>query len=631
MNSLAKSARPAEGLPFANAFQMFADRVDRSPTSAAIRFKEGGAWRTLTWRELSERAREVAIGLREWAQIERGERVAILAGNSLGWVVVDIALAQSGVVTVPIEPHERGAELADLLEKCNCAVVVVGAAIEYRRVRAQIDAGRVQGVRAVLMLDGSPSGTSHGVLAADLATIRRTGQQAEASSSLRLDACIADLGSDDLFTIIHTPKTSGQASKSVALSQRNIVYETWALRNVIAVDRSDEQLLVLPLCHAFGRHLLWAAFASGAITSVMDPGVSLVDNLRDIAPTFLGAAPVVYEAIRRRILREVEDGGRMRTKTFAWCLEIGRQVSGYRQRGELVPGMLAIKQAAADRLVFSEIRRSFGGRLRFLVSGAAPARREVLEFFHAAGLLILEGYGLTETSGAVSVNRPDRFRFGTVGPALPGCEVRVADDGEVLVRGNNVMAGYLDGRGIVVPATDERGWFHTGDLGAVQHGFLRIIGRKSETITLASGRLVHPEPIEQALGEHPDVAHALVCGAGRDRLSAVLTLDRAAATAYARRHRLGDLPLAAIASHPQMRRRIDAWIERVNATLPAEDRIAAFAILPRDLGASTGELTPTLRPRRRVVYDNWADTIDAMYATRRTDAPDIDPAADRAS
>ncbi|TPV93962.1 MAG: AMP-binding protein [Myxococcales bacterium FL481] len=625
MNSLPHSARSVQGLPYANPIRMFADRVARHPDAAALRHKQGGAWRTLTWRELDVRGQQLAVGLHDWAQLSRNERVAVVANNSLGWVLVDLALARSGAVSVPIEPHARGDELADALERCQCALIVVGSLVEFRRVHALLERGRMGTVRGIVLLDliddAVSSWPASSVPVTGLAQLQRRGEEAATAAFMQLEARTEALRPEDLFTIIHTPKTSAQASKGVALSQGNIVYETWALRNVIAVDSSDEQLLVLPLCHAFGRHLLWAAFASGAVTAVMDPRTPLLDNLVEIGPTFFGAAPVVYEAIRRRVLRDVEDSGRVRAKTFAWCLQIGQEVSGFRQRGELVPGVLAVKQAAADRLVLTEIRRQFGGRLRFLVSGAAPARREVLEFFHAVGLLILEGYGLTETSGAVSVNRPDRYRLGSVGPALPGCEVRIAEDGEVLVRGKNVMLGYVGASGEIEPTVDARGWLHTGDLGAVEHGFLRIVGRKAEAITLATGRTVHPEPIEQALGEHADVAYALVCGAGRPYLTALVVLDRAALESLAKRHGLADLPAAQLCTHPRVRERVGDWVHHVNRSLPAPDRIAAFAILPRDLGTAVGELTPTQRPRRHVVYRNWKDTIDALYARQRVPNP----------
>ncbi|MEE9386516.1 MAG: AMP-binding protein [Nannocystaceae bacterium] len=619
MSDLAFLPRPAEGLSFANAIQMFRDRVRRSPNDPAIRHKHDGIWNTLSWQGLERSASEFAAGLFDWRKVERGERVAILATNQLGWLIADLAVAMLGAVSVPLDANLRGANLANVLRASGSRIVVVAGISELRRVRAVLQDGEVTGLDGAVVLgeeNDDPELPSLPELPArTLEALQEMGAQVMPTLRAHLDRLTDTLAGTDPFTVIYPPETHGTKPKGVVLCHRNIGYETWALRNVIAVDQADEHLLVLPLYHAFGRHLVWAAYASGAVTAVMDPALSVMDNLRQIAPTFLGAAPPVYEAIRRRILAEVRSAGPVRVKLFAWCLDVGRQVSGHKQRGESVPGMLAVKQAAADRLVFGEIQRQLGGRLRFLVSGGSPARVEVLEFFHAVGLLILEGYGLTETSGATNVNRPDRYRFGTVGPALPGCEVLIASDGEILIRGHNVMLEYDGHPDATRVAIDGAGWLHTGDIGAMEHGFLRVVGRKHEVIELAGGRCVHPEPIETALRAHPDVGHVVLCG-GRDRpdLAALITLEDGALARLAERAAVRGSDRGPLTQHPRIRRSIEEWVARVNQGLDPENRVGRFALLLDGLGSAPGEDTGTLPPRRHAIYRRFRTEIDAMYA-----------------
>ncbi len=429
-----------------------------------------------------------------------------------------------------------------------------------------------------------------------------------------LDAVAASLALGDTMTHVYTSGTTGEP-KGVVLTHGNLVFESWAVRNVVPVDETDEQLLVLPLAHIFSRQLLWGAVEQGAVTSFAERPDTIERDLQEVAPTFMGAVPRIYEQVYHRILAKGRAGGFVERRLFEWCLDVGRRVSLHRQRGQAVPLRLEAKWRVADRLVFSRIREAFGGRLRFFVSGGAALAPPIAEFFHAANVLILEGYGLTETTGAVTVNRPDRFRFGTVGPPMPGCEVRIAEDGEILVRGHNVMKGYLGRPEETAAALDSDGWLHTGDIGEFVGGFLRVTDRKKDLIKTSTGKFVAPRMIGKKLERFGPIARAVVLGEGRPYVVALVELDPDVVAGLARRERLGVSSVEDFARHPRIRAVVQQCIDRVNGSLASFETIRRFAILPRPLSEALDELTPTGKARRRVVAEHFHDLYDKLYET----------------
>ncbi|MEM6994566.1 MAG: AMP-binding protein, partial [Myxococcota bacterium] len=466
--------RPAEGLSYPNVVAMFRARVDRSAQQPALRYKQAGAWRTLSWGDWFEQARAAAAGLHTLG-VRRGDRVAILSRTQVHWVIADLACAIAGAVSVPIYPSLTPLDVAYILADSGATAVFVDEAsridgsaevLEARaRVRADEEDDRpspTESVRLhrVVVFDAKPARADEAV--ADevprtdweaLLAMGREALETDPSSDPSSDSSAggnvadalaaneAELSLESPVTFVYTSGTTGEP-KGAVLTHGNLVYESWAIRNVVPVDHTDEQLMLLPLAHIFARHLVWGAVEQGAITAFAESDERLAANLQEVAPTFIGAVPRMYEQLYSQMRSEAEGRGGPSKAMLAYALDTGRRVSVCRQRGQAVSTSLAIKMAVADRVLFRRIRGFFGGRLRYLVCGGAPLSREVAEFFHAAGMLILEGYGLSETTGATNVNRPERFRFGTVGPAMPGCDVRVAEDGEVLVRGHNVMARY---------------------------------------------------------------------------------------------------------------------------------------------------------------------------------------------
>jgi len=598
---------PAEGLNHPNVIQLFAARAKRTPDLPALRFKRQGIWRALTWRDWFQASEAVAAGLLGLG-VERGQRVAIMAPSCVEWAVCDLAIALAGAVSVPIYPSVTAEQAAYILRDSGAVAAIVGDLADAERLR-----GAGVAVHFVII---------EGVGPGSLDALQAVGEAALVEFRPTLATVAAETTLAEPFTFVYTSGTTG-VPKGVVLTHKNVVYEAWAIKNVVAADQADEQLMVLPLAHVFARHLLWGAVEQGAVTAFAPPATregsqtaALALAFQEVGPTYMCAVPRVYEKFYNQILGEIQAEGALVRLGFEQALEVGRKVSMCRQRGQALPGTLALKMNLADRLFFTKIKQKFGGRLRFFVSGGAPLRREVAEFFHAIGVLILEGYGLTETTGATNVNRPDRFRFGTVGPAMPGCELRIAEDGEVLVRGSGVMLGYHGMPEETAAALDEQGWLHTGDIGELRDGFLAITDRKKDLIVTSNGKNVAPLPLEGRLELFAGIAHALVVGDARPHLAALIALDVPTMLALARREGLGCRDAAELARHPRVRQVIQGHIDVMNADLANFEAIRRFAIADREFSEANGELTPTHKLRRREVLAKYAAVIETLYPGR---------------
>jgi long-chain acyl-CoA synthetase len=602
------------------------ERIAATPANEAYRHPTpSGGWATLTYRDLGVRVRALASGLAALG-LELEERVAILASTRIEWILADAAILAAGGATTTVYPSSTPDECVYILVDSDSRFVFV----ENEEQAAKLVARRADlpGVRRLILLEGEI-----GAELADasdwivpLAELERLGREADTRDPDAYERRIAAITPEHLATLIYTSGTTGQP-KGVELTHDNWLYEAEAIEAIDLLRPHDLQFLWLPLSHSFGKVLEVAQFRIGFATAVDGRVDQMVANLGVVRPTFVAAVPRVFEKVRTKVIAGAREAGGLKSEIFDWALATGMAYSAKLRAGERPGLFLRFGRALADRLVFRKIRALFGGRLRFFVSGSAPLPHEVSEFFHALGLLILEGYGLTETSAATFVNRPAQWKLGTVGLPVPGTRVKIAEDGEILIAGRGVMRGY---RGlaqataetlVAVPspgaATGSDIWLKTGDIGDLDHdGFLRITDRKKDLIKTAGGKYVAPQPLEGKLKLlQPLIAQAVVHGDGRAYCTALVALDGEALKKWAKGQGLTGSH-AALAARPEVRSLVDAAIEKLNADLPSYSTIKKFAILPGELSVEGGELTPSLKIKRRAVEKKYREPLDAMYPAR---------------
>jgi long-chain acyl-CoA synthetase len=391
------------------------------------------------------------------------------------------------------------------------------------------------------------------------------------------------------------------------------VWECDSMREVLPIDHSDEQLLFLPMAHIFAKILEWTTIAKGSRIAFAESIAKIKDNLGEVRPTFMCAVPRVLEKVYLGILGNRNAAPPTKQRIFDWAFDIGKQVSKYKQRHQPVPLGLTLKNRIATRLVFAKIQSVLGGRIRFLVSGGAPLSREIAEFFHAAGVLILEGYGLTETTAGSCVNRPEKYAFGTVGVPVPGLEVKIAEDGEILIRGGSVMKEYYGKPEATREVIDADGWFHTGDIGVIDDGIVKITDRKKDIIVNAGGKNIAPQNLENALKATPYISQVMVHGDKRPYLVALITLNEENVAKWARDNGVPFNNVGDLANSEKVRALVGKYVDGLNAKEPSYSSIKKFAVLAHDFSQDTGELTPTLKVKRKFTSEKYKDIIDAFY------------------
>jgi long-chain acyl-CoA synthetase len=586
--------------------ELWARRVAATPSALAFRYRQGEQWTGCTWREADEHVRRIAAGLVARG-LQKGDRVAILCGTRVEWVWSDFGTLSAGLATSTIYPSSTSEECRYILSDAGCAAVFVEDRGQLDKIRPF--RGELPALRHVFVID--PEGTEP----ADATPLARLEDEGAAWLEAHPEGPRADVRPDDLATLIYTSGTTGPP-KGVILTHDNWVFQAEALGETVAphVRDDDVQYLFLPLAHAYGKVVELVAVALGVPTAIDGDTDRILDGLKAVRPTMMPAVPRVFEKIYNRIVTRARDAGERRYAIFRWAVRVGDEVVRRRMAGQRVGIGLALRFRVADRLVFSKLRDALGGRIRAFVSGGAPLSPDIARFFEAAGMTILEGYGLTETSAGASSNRRDDFAFGTVGRPLPGSEMAIAPDGEVLVRGRNVMKGYWNRPEATADAIDREGWFHTGDLGAFdEHGRLAITGRKKDLIVTAGGKNVAPtDPENRVKASCPLVAEIVTVGDARPYCAALVWLDPEAIAAWAA-ERGRDGALAARAGDPELVAAVEAAVEDVNRGLPSYATIKKVTVLDHAISPESGLLTPSLKVKRSLVTARYAQAIEAMY------------------
>jgi long-chain acyl-CoA synthetase len=593
---------------FRHVVEMFRYRVEEMPEREAFRFPVNESWQSLTWKQTAERVSAIAAGILALG-VRPEERCAIMSSTRVEWILADLGILCAGAATTTVYPSTTTDEAAYIL--ADSASKVVFAEDDEQVAKLQAKRSEMPELRHVVVF----SGATDGDFVISLEELERRGRAHLQEHPKALDDIAAAINAEHLATIIYTSGTTGMP-KGVRLVHDCWAYEGEAIRALDILRPDDLQYLWLPLSHSFGKVLLAGQLAIGFPTAVDGRIPKLVENLAVVRPTWMAAAPRIFEKVHNRVVGNAKEGGGLKYKIFRWAMARGREVSALRQQGREPTGLLAIQHKLATRLVFNKLRDRFGGRLRFFISGSAPLSKELAEFFHAAGILILEGYGLTETSAASFVNRLDDYRFGTVGKPLAGTQVKLAsEDGEICIKGPGLMRGYhgLPEQTAEVLAAD--GWLHTGDIGEIDdRGFLRITDRKKDLIKTSGGKYVAPQHIEGRFKSIcPVVSQIVVHGDQRNYCTALITLDEEAISSWAISNGLAGVSYGELTRHQVVRALIQGYVDQLNEKLASYESIKRFAILPRDLTIDDGELTPSLKVRRKIVEKKYKDTLDALY------------------
>jgi long-chain acyl-CoA synthetase len=570
----------------------------------------------LTWDQTRQRADAWAAGLVALG-VGLEDRVAIASTTRLEWVLADLAIMTAGAATTTIYPTMLDADVAYIVADSGSRVVFAENDDQVRKLRDHRP--ELPEVLRVVTFDGAADetgadGQDGWVITAD--RLAELGRQRSEDEPAVLDERVEALTPEHLAVIMYTSGTTGRP-KGVLITHDSLVYEGAGVDSVSLLNEDDLQFLWLPLSHVFGKILLILPLQIGFCTAVDGRIDKIVDNLAVIKPTFMGAAPRIFEKAYARIGMMFENETGVKKRLIDWALGVGAEVASLREKGDQPSGLLAVQHALADRLVLSKVRERFGGRVKFFISGSAALNPEVARWFSSVGLLIIEGYGLTETSAATCVNRPrvGRYVFGTVGWPLPGTQVRAADDGELLVKGPGVMRGYHNRPDATAEVLSEDGWFHTGDIGSVDdRGFVTITDRKKDLFKTSGGKYIAPSTIETTFkGICPYVSQFVVIGDGRNFASALVTLDADAVTPWASGNGLAGKGYAEIVSSDEARVMVQGFIDQLNAGLNRWETIKRFTVLQRDLTVDEGELTPSLKLRRKMVVERYGREIDALY------------------
>jgi long-chain acyl-CoA synthetase len=585
---------------------MLRDSVRAFGPKTAMRHKDGGAWRSTSYAELGEKVLAVAKALLE-SGVQEGDRIGIFARNRPEWAIVDLGILSVRAVSVPIYATNTASQAEFIAKDTGLKLVFVGDQDQYAKMRAY-QARAPQPLQVVAFdgetqLSGGASLHFEDWLRAGAVSTR------EAEVERRLDSA----ASDDTATIIYTSGTTGDP-KGAVLTHANFFHQFRAVDERFDVSAGDRSVCFLPLSHVFERVWSYYVFRRGAENNYLADPKEILACLAEVRPTAMVSVPRLYEKISAAVLDRAGKGSAPRRALFRWAMAVGKAYQLRRKdRGRVGPG-LALRHLLADALVLSKIRDLVGGEKKFLSCGGAPLSQGVEEFFFAAGLLICQGYGLTETSPMLTCNAPGAFRFGSVGRPVLGCEIKIGERGEILARGGNVMKGYY-GRPLETSEAFEDGWFKTGDVGVVdEDGFLHITDRIKDIVITSQGKNVAPQHIEAMFGGDPYVEQVAVLGDRRNYVSALVVPSFPALERHARERGIPFASREELVARPEIVAFYEGRVQRVNERLASYERIKRFTLMPREFTQDGGELTPTLKVRRRFVEQKYRAAIDAMYA-----------------
>ena len=579
---------------------MFETAVQQYSNKPALAHKlSGGTYQDISYIEFGASVNAFSKGLNGLG-VRKGDRVAILSENRPEWAISDFGILKVGAVNVPMFSTLTAAQVGYILKDSGAKIICVSTEKQLEKCLSIRD--EVPTLERIIIFD-AVEGEPPADVIQFMAVCEMAGEEVDNDSH-----------EDDVATIIYTSGTTGNP-KGVMLTHANFIFNLQACKSLIDVSETDVLLSFLPLSHVFerlGGH--YVPLFSGAKVAYAESTFTVAQNMKDVAPTVMLSVPRLYETMHERILRAVEEGSPLRQKIFHWGVSVGSAVSSVIQHGQKPSAILQLQQSIADKLVFSKLKAATGGRLRFFVSGGAALPQSIAEFFHAAGILILEGYGLTETSPVISLNHLGKWKFGTVGAPVPGVEVEIAEDGEILTRGPHVMKGYFNNESATAEVIDADGWFHTGDIGIIdEDGFVKITDRKKNIIVLSNGKNVAPQPIESELVQSPFISQIMVIGSERKNLAALIVPNFDALKAWASENGIDTGDLSAMLQTREAQQHIQSEIRSRLTDFADFEQVRRFTLLEKEFSQEADEMTPTLKLKRNVIIERYSDVIDEMY------------------
>ena len=588
--------------------EMFFHTCIKFPDKVALMYKDEGSYKSILFNEVRKEVENLAGGIASLG-IQKGDKVVILSENRKEWSFFDYATLINGAASVPIYSTLLPQQIKFIINNSDAKVVIVSNQEQLEKVK-EVEA-ELPKVEKIIVIDAN--GVEHPKMITYRELIEQGKKYLSKSKNL-IERSVSDLTRNDLATIIYTSGTTG-LPKGVMLSHGNFLANIEGGLQAIPVSDADSFLSFLPLSHVFERmvgHFL--AFQIGATIAYAESVDTVAENLKEVKPTIMASVPRLFEKIYGKIIDSLEEGSPLKKRLFFWAIEVGKKVTEHRQQNIPLPNGLKFKYSIATKLVFSKLHERVGGRIRFFVSGGAPLSKEIGEFFTAAGLLILEGYGLTETSPVITVNLLNKFRFGAVGFPLNNVEVKIAEDGEILTKGPHVMKGYYKDEESTKEAIDSAGWFHTGDIGHIDDdGMLVITDRKKNIIVTAGGKNIAPQYIENLLVTSRYIEQAVVIGDKRKYCSALIVPNMENIKKYAEEKGLIDIPDQELINNPEILKLIEGEVETVSKELASYETIKKFAFIDHLFTIESGELTPTLKVKRNVVEERYKNIIDELY------------------
>jgi long-chain acyl-CoA synthetase len=590
-----------------NFAQLFLDRVAKSSTLEAYRFPKGSAWESVTWKQAGDRVSSLAAGLLSLG-ITPEQRVGIASSTRYEWILADLAVMCAGGATTTVYPSTNDEDTAYIVSDSECRVVFAEDDEQIRKLAER--RAELPSLGKVVTFDG----TTDGDWIISLDQLADLGEKYLVEHADAISSTVAAIKPEQLATLIYTSGTTGRP-KGVRLTHRAWVYEGAAIAVQDILDEKDLQFLWLPMAHSFGKVLLSAQLACGFATAIDGRVDKIVDNLGVVKPTFMGAAPRIFEKAHGRIITMQQAEGGLKEKIFNQAFKVGLEVNRRKRAGQSVPLPLSLQHGLFDKLVFSKVRDRFGGRVRFFISGAAALNQEIAEWFNAAGILILEGYGMTENAAGATVNHPDDYKMGTVGPPIPGSEIKLGDGDEVMIKGPHVMDGYHNLPEETAKALTSDGWLHTGDKGSIDaDGFLTITGRIKDLFKTSGGKYIAPSSIESKFKALcPYASQFVVFGDEKNFVVALITLDEDAMAGWAAENGMAGKSYAEIVGSDQVQTMVGGYVDELNEKLNRWETIKKWELLDHDLSVESGELTPSMKVKRNVVESNNKARIDAFY------------------